>query len=580
MTSSIIYYDDKMEQPGQLIILLNKLKPLITGLGEPFTSQKSELLELISKCEIKPVSALKQYHNLLLFLMAYPENETLLKKAQAELNRLKDALDRIGMQGTRREKLSLDGSGFSYTTLTARFSFELVKWLAEQFPNQVEFDSCAVDAYQAEQVMSMLMPVDQHDMIGSFYKADLNKWMKFVTAKSNLSRLLWLIHRIQSVEGNTFTHHSLFALLQVYITITFSGNLHGLTEAYGLKNKPFYHNRLIKEVDPLKIIRAPVNPPEKITLDEKDHLVRTAKMVLCALMRETDPVTYAETQSTLFFKLNRGIAVALYTINSERRLPMECYVGYLAFKNGMPVAYGGGWIYDHRAKIGINIFPAYRGGESAYLFSQLIRLYAQYYNLNCFVAEPYQIGNNNNDGIRSGAFWFYYKLGFRPVQHHLQKLAKEEFHQISTNKNYRTSAVTLRKLAASNMQLIISEDFKSNEYFDLEEIIKLQLKTEARNYGGNKRKADEAAFNHLVKVLEIKNTGKWPVNELAAFKNAAPVIALIPDINTWNKKEKAALIKTIRSKGLLNEKNYIFNFQKHHKLTSSLYALFKKHHKS
>ena len=32
-----------------------------------------------------------------------------------------------------------------------------------------------------------------------------------------------------------------------------------------------------------------------------------------------------------------------------------------------------------------------------------------------FVVEPSQFGGTNKEGLLSGAFWFYYRLGFRPI---------------------------------------------------------------------------------------------------------------------------------------------------------------------
>jgi hypothetical protein len=40
----------------------------------------------------------------------------------------------------------------------------------------------------------------------------------------------------------------------------------------------------------------------------------------------------------------------------------------------------------------------------------------QLLGVEVFSLDPYQIGHENEEGIESGAFWFYRKLGFRPVR--------------------------------------------------------------------------------------------------------------------------------------------------------------------
>ena len=94
----------------------------------------------------------------------------------------------------------------------------------------------------------------------------------------------------------------------------------------------------------------------------------------------------------------------------------------MAFKNGIPIAYGGGWIWGLRCRIGISIYPDFRKGESAWIFGQVLRLYYQYFNARHFIIRTNQFGKGNHDGLKTGAFWFYYKLGFRPCNKELRKL--------------------------------------------------------------------------------------------------------------------------------------------------------------
>jgi len=77
--------------------------------------------------------------------------------------------------------------------------------------------------------------------------------------------------------------------------------------------------------------------------------------------------------------------------------------------------------------------------------------------VTAFSLDPYQIGHENEEGIESGAFWFYRKLGFRPVQKDAIQLALKEEAKLRTRKGYRTSAATLRKLAASPMIFELDE---------------------------------------------------------------------------------------------------------------------------
>ncbi len=63
--------------------------------------------------------------------------------------------------------------------------------------------------------------------------------------------------------------------------------------------------------------------------------------------------------------------------------------------------------------------------------------------------DPYQIGLENDEALESGAFWFYRKLGFRPLDPEAVQLAEREEHRIRQMPGYRSSRRTLEKLAHS-----------------------------------------------------------------------------------------------------------------------------------
>src|SRR4029453_15483432 len=82
--------------------------------------------------------------------------------------------------------------------------------------------------------------------------------------------------------------------------------------------------------------------------------------------------------------------------------------------------------------------------------------------VSSFSLDPYQIGFENEEGIQSGAFWFYRKLGFRSTRRSVQELTENEEEKIYTRKTYRTTAATLGRLAAAPMILEMDESHKGD----------------------------------------------------------------------------------------------------------------------
>jgi hypothetical protein len=165
----------------------------------------------------------------------------------------------------------------------------------------------------------------------------------------------------------------------------------------------------------MALMNQPLPPPRRLGADARAELVRVLRNTMALTSRETDPATYLDARALRVYALERGLAVALFGMTPERQLPLESYVGFTLFKNGLPVAYGGAWVMGERAAFGMNIFEPFRGGESGFMMCQVLRAYRQAFKVRYFEVDAHQFGLDNPDGIASGAFWFYYRHGFRPL---------------------------------------------------------------------------------------------------------------------------------------------------------------------
>jgi hypothetical protein len=100
---------------------------------------------------------------------------------------------------------------------------------------------------------------------------------------------------------------------------------------------------------------------------------------------------------------------------------------------------------------GFNLYYTFRDGETAWLYARILNVMHHFTGATAFSLDPYQIGYENEEGIESGAFWFYRKLGFRPTRPELLALAEKEEQKIAAGKQYRTPSKTLRVLAKGPM---------------------------------------------------------------------------------------------------------------------------------
>ena len=111
----------------------------------------------------------------------------------------------------------------------------------------------------------------------------------------------------------------------------------------------------------------------------------------------------------------RGVEIYFWGLPPEKRLPLRAYLAGFTVKNGVPINYVECISLFDWTEIGFNTFPAYRDGETAWIYAQTLRLLRQLHGSNAISVYPYQIGDGNEEAIASGAFWFYRKMGFRSM---------------------------------------------------------------------------------------------------------------------------------------------------------------------
>ena len=103
------------------------------------------------------------------------------------------------------------------------------------------------------------------------------------------------------------------------------------------------------------------------------------------------------------------------------------------------------------AEIAYNVFEPWRGGEAARIYGRVIGMVSRLFAADSFTIVPYQLGDDNQEAIESGASWFYQKLGFRAHDPGASALMRRELALMKRNPRHRSSRATLRQLARHNL---------------------------------------------------------------------------------------------------------------------------------
>jgi hypothetical protein len=260
---------------------------------------------------------------------------------------------------------------------------------------------------------------------------------------------------------------------------------------------------------------------------------------------------------------SRGVEIFFFGVPPEWRLPVRAYHAGMFFKNGVPAGYVELLSLFERAEVGFNLYYTFREGESAWLYAQLLRLFRQVLGVNCFSVDPYQIGFENPEAIASGAFWFYRKLGFRPLEPEVARLVEREERRMRQTPGYRSSPTTLERLAKG--YVILEGPSAEAGAWDKFRVRNFGLAVEramANRFEGDSERMRRAASLYAARHLGIESSIDLTL-----------VLSLIPELPCWTKEEKFAAAKILQAKQRADEARYLHLMQRHPRLRAAFLKL-------
>lgn len=533
------------------------------------------LIESLSGSRLDDANSLIRFHEALLFFRAYPPSAAVAKVIDKIL---KGFEGRMAQLREREADLApLDDpevSGIAGGSVTSNFSYAIVRWLADKYPRQLSIDW---DWFEEEERFGATMPrflplLDDDAMVEAH--VPFQAWL--TAAKGREPEVKWLIQRFESMGMPDRNKAELYDALKLHITWRF-GHRSSRTAMRLGPHKTFIHDRpLIKrrEISLKAELSTPAIPIEKVSPAEGERIIDLARETSAVRYRELHGFTYGDVRRVLRADLGRGTEVFVMGVPPENRLPLRAYHAALIFKNSVPVGYFEGLSICERMESGFNLYYTFRDGETAWLYARILRLMRQLLGVTVVSIDPYQVGHENEEGIESGAFWFYRKLGFRPVRPELMTLTESEERKMAEDSNYRTSARTLRKLASGHMlfELPGGTPLGLWDRFQVRNIGLAVQRRMARDFNGDPKRIRDSSTKFVTGALDLKIDSRSR-DDATVFQNLALVLAMTPDISKWNDPDKALARNIIRAKAAGDEALYLKRMQKHAALRDVLMRL-------
>src|SRR2546429_4499277 len=561
--------------------LLDRLAGLMRRFEPGDSLRVEKLLAQLGRRRFPDAASLIRFHEILLFLRAYPHTPGIRRSSEGLLASFHKRVTRLRELGEDMSAfVDPRVSGIAGTAFSAIWSYDIARYLAVRYPSRVEIDW---EGYEGEEqlvsVLKSFLPLFE-DGAYVVYPVPYLTWIHAARRRNEKGEtdLAWLLRQFEHLSIPEREKANLFDSLKLWIHWKLGNSPSTRTRMRLQVNKSFYHDGpLIKrsEVSLDRELEDPLPLPlRKLSRADGERLVSQGRDMMTVRYRELHGFTYGDPQHVVRAAAGRGVEFVIWGCPPEHRLPLLGYHAVMIVKNGVPTGYAESLALFERTEVGINLFYAFRDGESAWIYARLLRFLRQYLHVSVFSVEPYQLGNHNEEGIEAGAFWFYRKLGFRPVQPQVARMVAREERKLARRPGYRTPAHVLRQLAAGHLLFEAPSAPHPGEWdnFRVPNIglaVQRRLSFIAQQFGGGERKQRQALVTSVARALGVKPTD-LSASEQRVFSDLAMVLALIPDLSRWSKQEKSALRQIVRAKTGTDELRYVRLLQSHQKLRDGM----------
>src|ERR1035438_9482507 len=440
-------------------------------------------------------------------------------------------------------------SGIVGTAISDTFTYDVARWLAQRYPQQLTVEwNFEEQRRQMAVTLPLLIPLLGDD---SLVEADTPflDWM--ASAAGGPEKILpWLLQRVAGTPLSSLQRTSLYDSLAVSISWKLGNSAASRTRARRNVSRMFYQRQPLLRRNQVSLageLSSSPLPVRRLSRRQGEDVLDMTRTALTIRYRELYGTTRGDPKQVFEADVGRGVQIFLWGLPPERRLPLRAYHAGLTLKNGVPINYIEGISLFDWMEVGFNTFYAFRDGETAWIYSKVLHFLHQLTRATCFSVYPYQLGHENEEAIKSGAFWFYRKLGFRPGRPELLAITRKEEARMTRDRTHRTSSRILRKLAADHVFYEFGKEAPGQwDTFSTRRIGLAVQQRIAEQFGGDPEKLRRAATKALSQNLQV-DLGTWSPLEQSAFEDFASVLLLAPELRQWTDPQKQALADIIRA---------------------------------
>jgi hypothetical protein len=549
--------------------MLSELERIRAEFGPAPAARRLALFEKLGRTRLASARALERFHECLLHARAYPDDAAVLARAVALLEGFARRPD------LRRCRPALEDSGIAGTAIRFSFFWWTALWLAERWPGQLALDwGSSEEASAVEAILPLLVTQTEIPALDEL-PWSARRWLERLRGPGETGAA-FLVRRWDRLAADGWAKEAFWDRMDLWLR---------LEPGPGTPSRTLAHHprpRVVFQTGPLRrerpdLARELVRPPlaiRDVDPREADRLIALARGAMVTRARDLDVFIHADRRDARIVDCGDGLEFACLGVVPERRLLLESVYGFLTLKNGVPVGYVLASALFNSSEVAYNVFDTYRGGEAAWVYARVLAMLRVLFGSDTFAVDPYQLGYDNEEGLASGAWWFYRKLGFRPRDPATLALARKEESRVASHPRRRTPPARLERLASVPVfwgrgrarRDVLGE-------IGLGTIALHASRHLARGWGADREAGVAAASEEAARLLGVRSFRGFGAGERLAWERWAPLVCVLPGLGRWTLAERRALATAVRAKGGRRESDFVLLTNRHAPLRRALVRL-------
>ena len=551
-----------------LALALARLAELRGTYGRGVARERLALLGVLEAAGLPTAGAVRTLHETLCFLHAYPDDRAVFERTSRMLQVFASRRD------LRRFRRALESSGIAGTDTVYPFGLSTAAWLVARCGDRITVEWPRVDQPSMVESRLPLFALWAERPVFDEPPLDSRAWLERLRGRA--TDAAFIVRRSADLPVRGMAREHLYDELGLSLRVAAGPGSPDRTTAR------VAGHRLIVQRAPLRTARPNlaaeiVKPPLRIRrVGERQALAMLDLARESMVTRERDLYTFtaANAKDACLVECGDGLEFFCIGVDPEQRLLLDAVYGALTLQNGVPVGYALFSALWRSSEVAYNVFESFRGGESAWIYGRLLASIRAMFGADTFTIDPYQLGHHNDEGLESGAWWFYYKLGFRPWDPAAVRLAAGEARKVAARKGYRTGRATLEKLVGANLFLQVDQPRRDVIGAIPTGAIGLAVTDYVNGrFGADRERAAKVLAKEAAARLGVQGLQKWTGGERLFWERWAPLVALMPGLDDWTIDEKRALADVIRAKGSRRESDFVARFDAHPRVGQALVEL-------